>query len=378
MAFEQGPIRPPSEAESLLLRLTRNCPWNRCTFCPVYKGKKFSKRTQEAILADIDEVAEGVERAKEFSWRAGDGGKITRSVATAILNDHDTPPAAAAAVVWLYYGNGSVFLQDSDALVLPDRTLVKILTHLRKTLPGISRVTCYSRSATLSRKKVESLNEIKQAGLDRVHVGMESGSRKVLDLIRKGATPTMHIKGGVAALEAGLELSEYVMPGLGGRSLSREHAVESAGVITEISPHFTRLRSLGIRRGTPIREMVQKKEFTPPGDDMIIREIKTFVENLKDAKTMLVSDHILNLLGDLEGKLPEQHSMLLKIIDRYLELPQREKDIYRLGRRSGFFGSSGDLEKPELYRMAENIYEEAMETESSVDEICSRLIAQMI
>jgi len=378
MPFEQGPIRPPSEAESLLLRLTRNCPWNRCTFCPVYKGKKFSRRSEEDILSDIDEVAEGIRRVRESSWRAGLGGAVTRDLAAQVLGDPATGPAEAAAAVWLFHAKGSVFLQDSDALVLPEASLVRILTRLRTSLPEVTRVTCYSRSATLARKKAGVLRNLREAGLDRVHVGMESGSGKVLDLVSKGATPVLHVRGGVAAMEAGLELSEYVMPGLGGVGLSREHAIESARLICEISPSFTRLRSLGIRRGSPLAAQAAQGRFSSLDDEGIVKEIRIFVEHLADARTVLVSDHILNLLGNLEGKLPGDHGGLLRIIDGFLGLPGEEKDLYRLGRRMCLLDSVEDLGNPAVRREIEAVCRQARDLGRPIDEVCKELLQRMI
>jgi hypothetical protein len=378
MPFEQGPIRPPSEAESLFIRVTRNCPWNRCVFCPVYKGRKFSRRSDEEILADIEEIAAGILRAKELSWRTGQGGSITRGAASAILSDPATAPAEACAAAWLYQGKGSIFLQDSDALVVPVGSMVRILKTLREKLPDVRRVTCYSRSATLARKGAAALREIREAGLDRVHVGMESGSDRVLELVRKGATAKIHVDGGRAAIEAGLELSEYVMPGLGGKELSSLHAVESARVIREISPHFVRLRSLGIRRGAPLFDMVERGEFKAPGDDDVVREIRSFIEHLGKTRTILASDHILNLLGDIEGKLPGDAPALLETIDAYLGLPQRERDIYRVGRRLGLFHSTRDLDDPDRRRTAENLALKAAGTPGGIDELCTRLLSGMI
>ena len=378
MAFEQGPIRPPSEARSLLLRVTRNCPWNRCVFCPVYKGKKFSKRKEEEIIEDIDDVARGLDTAGELSFQMGCGGEITAAVAQAFVQSPDTTEAEAAAGVWLYHGEGSVFLQDSDALVIPAAAIIRILRHLREKLPMIKRVTCYSRSATLSKRGADTLKEIREAGLDRVHAGMESGSKKVLELIQKGATPEIHVRAGRAVMEAGLELSEYIMPGIGGKALSREHAVESARVISEISPDFTRLRSLGIRGRTPIGQMVEKGELEVLDDDGMVKEIRLLIENLGNARTMLVSDHILNLLGNIEGRLPGDQAELLAIIDAYLELPQKEKDIYRLGRRACVFNSTDDLRNPGRRRIAEGIYDEAQSSGMTIDEMCREMLSRMI
>ncbi|MFH1435867.1 MAG: radical SAM protein [Pseudomonadota bacterium] len=378
MAFEQGPIRPPSEARSLLLRVTRNCPWNRCAFCPVYKGKKFSRRKEEEIIGDIDAVARGLDAAVELSRSMGCGGEVTAPVVQALVQSPGVAEAEAAAGVWLYHGEGSVFLQDSDALVIPAAAIIRVLRHLRETLPMITRVTCYSRSATLAKKGAGALKQIREAGLDRVHAGLESGSKNVLELIQKGATPETHVRAGRAAMDAGLELSEYVMPGIGGKEFSREHAVESARVISEISPDFTRLRSLGIRGRTPIRNMVDKGEIEVLDDDGMVKEIRLLIENLAGARTMLVSDHILNLLGNLEGRLPGDQAKLLAIIDAYLELPRKEKDIFRLGRRACVFNSTDDLRNPGRRRIAEGIYEEAQSSGMTIDEMCREMLSRMI
>ncbi len=183
--YEQGVIRPPSEASSLLVRVTRNCPWNQCVFCPAYKGVKFSRRTVDEVKKDIDAMA----------------AEYGRSVRV-----------------------NSVFLQDADSLVLPTDDLVTILEYLRERFPRIERITTYARARTLKRKSVDDLRRLKEAGLTRVHAGLESGSEKVLQLIKKGLTPEEIVTGGRHVMDAGLELSEYVMPGIGGLALSEEHA----------------------------------------------------------------------------------------------------------------------------------------------------------
>ena len=182
----------------------------------------------------------------------------------------------------------------------------------------------------------------------------------------------------VDALQAGLELSEYVMPGLGGEALSREHALESARVITAISPHFTRLRSLGIRRGTPIRLMAEGGRFSPLDDDALVAEIRLFVEHLEGAHTRLVSDHILNLLGDLEGRLPEELPGLLGILDAYLDLPDHERELFRLGRRAGLLHSTADLGHPGLRSAVEDLSRKVADMGRSVGDICAELLERMI
>ncbi len=214
--FEQGPIRPPSEARSLLIRVTRNCPWNRCEFCPVYKGARFSRRTVEEIKEDIDTVKEIVDTLKRTSWQGGFGGSIDRRLVEGILQDERYSESFRSVALWLYHGAESAFLQDANSLVIKTSNLVEVVSYLKQTFPGLRRITSYARSSTLARKSVEDLRQLKAAGLNRIHVGLESGSDEVLAYVRKGVTAAQQIEGGQRVVAAGIELSEYVMPGLGG------------------------------------------------------------------------------------------------------------------------------------------------------------------
>jgi radical SAM superfamily enzyme YgiQ (UPF0313 family) len=238
MLFEQGPIRPPSEAYSLLLRFTRNCPWNKCEFCPVYKGARFSRRSLEEILRDIDAVCFILDDIKEKSWKKGYGGIITREYLSEILKDPDLHEQYKHVAVWAYRGKYTVFIQDANSLILKTSVLVKAIKYLKEKIPEITRITSYARASTLSRKSLEELKELKSAGLSRIHVGMESGSDKVLKFINKGITSAELIDSGQKVKEAGITLSEYLMPGLGGQDFSMEHARCSAEVINEIDPDF--------------------------------------------------------------------------------------------------------------------------------------------
>jgi len=141
LVFEQGPIRPPSEAASLLLRFTRNCPWNNCTFCPVYKGKEFSRRPLDEIKRDIDTAAEIVRDLRSFSWSQGGGGEINRHVLGGVFTDPRRNDYCRQIAVWLYSGRGSVFIQDANSLVLPTAMLVEALRYLREKIPGVGRIT---------------------------------------------------------------------------------------------------------------------------------------------------------------------------------------------------------------------------------------------
>jgi radical SAM superfamily enzyme YgiQ (UPF0313 family) len=210
----------------------------------------------------------------------------------------------------------------------------------------------------LARKPVEDLKRLKEAGLNRIHVGLESGSDEVLSYVNKGVTAKQQIEGGRRVVAAGIELSEYVMPGLGGKRLSREHALETARVLNAIDPHFIRIRSLAIPAETRLREKWERGEFERLSDEEIVRELRLFFEHLDGINSYVASDHILNLLEDLEGKLPEAKPALLSVIDRFLSLPREERLLFQLGRRLGLFRSLSDREDSELRSRALQLKEQ--------------------
>ena len=341
--FEQGPIRPPNEARSLLLRVTRNCPWNQCRFCPVYKKRKFSLRTVEEIKQDILTVREIVDDIKAVSWRLGCSGAVNDQVISSLLGNTGRSHAYQSVAMWLYYRTGACFLQDADNMVMKTDDLVEVLRFLRETLPEITRVTTYSRSRTVVRKSVESLTQIRQAGLDRIHIGLETAYDPLLKFMKKGVTGAQHIEAGQKVLKAGMELSEYVMPGLGGQEMWREHALATAEALNQINPHFIRLRSLRVPRRIPLYESLKDGTFTMQTDDMIAEEIKLFIETLDGITSTVTSDHIMNLLEEVTGKLPEDKEKMLDVIRQYQELSDLDRLVYRIGRRGGSYRSTDDL-----------------------------------
>ena len=239
MGFEQGPIRPPSEANSLLLRVTRNCPWNRCTFCSVYKQQQFSLRLVEHVIADIEAIYEVVYRVLD---ELNVQGHLTQERVNYLAENYfaDNIQVFSIAVNWLARGEGSVFLQDANSLIIKPDNLITILKHLKMRFPWISRITSYARSHTINRISDDKLAELAETGLNRIHIGMESGCDEVLKLTDKGVTKAHHIKAGQAVKKAGIELSEYVMPGLGGADLSSEHAYHTADALNQIDADFIR------------------------------------------------------------------------------------------------------------------------------------------
>ena len=381
LCFEQGPIRPPSEAKSLLVRVTRNCPWNKCLFCRTYKGTTFSLRSLAEIKQDMETIKKIYDEIKAISWKLGLKGEVTEEVVHYLYhNPEEYSSSFLNVAMWLYYGEGSVFLQDGNNLMVKTSDLVDILTLLKNTFPEITRVTSYARAKTIATKKtVEELQALRTAGLSRIHIGLESGSDNVLEFIRKGVTAAEHIDAGQNVKEAGISLSEYVIPGLAGKKLSQEHALETARVLNEINPDFIRLRTLRVVAGAGLDEKKASGEFEPVNDEEIVREIRLMVEHLEGIDSFFVSDHILNLLEEVEGKLPEDKEKMLAVMDRFLALSFEEKCNFRLGRRSSIYRTLADLKNQGLYQQVDKALKQIMAPDGDglqevIDDLTKRFV----
>ena len=360
--FEQGPIRPPNESKSFLLRITRNCPWNQCMFCPVYKGRKFSLRSVEEIKEDIKAARKIYDNIKEVSFKLGFGGDINSQVISTIFNDPGRSNSFRSLAMWMYYKTNACFLQDADNLIMKTDDLVEVLEFLRENFPEINRITTYSRSRTIARKTEDELIGIRKAGLNRIHVGLETGYDPLLKLIKKGVTSEQQIDAGRKVLKAGMELSEYVMPGLGGQEMWKKHATATANVLNRINPNFIRLRSLRIPERVPLIEKVRAGEFTKQTDDMIAEEIRVFIETLDNITSAVTSDHIMNLLEEVTGTFPQDKQKMLDVIKKYQSMPDEKRLIYRLGRRGGAYRSVDDIERdPATRKKIENLIYEIRE-----------------
>jgi radical SAM superfamily enzyme YgiQ (UPF0313 family) len=283
--YDFPPFRPPSEANSLLLRVTRGCPWNRCTFCSMYKGMKFEVRDLEEILGDI-------ELARDLY-----GDRI-----------------------------GTVFIGDSNSLVAKTEMLVKVLNALFTSFPNIQRVTSYARAKTIAKKPLEDLIKIYQAGLTRLHVGLETGDRELLKEIEKGATPEEMIEAGKRAKEAGFEYSLYVLLGIGGEEKWEQHARGTAEILNQIDPHFIRVRTFIPQPDSPLYEAMVKGRFQPASPETILKETKLLLQKLQ-VTSQFLSDHISNLLP-LHGKLPEDKEEMIQMIGEALK-ELKENDSLR-------------------------------------------------
>jgi len=273
--YDFPPFRPPSEADSLLLRVTRGCPWNRCAFCSMYKTVKFEIRDLEEIRGDID-------MARELY------GERVRTV----------------------------FIADSDSLVTKTETFLEVLKSLYASFPHVDRVTSYARAKTLAKKPFEDLERICKAGLTRLHVGLETGDRELLQEIKKGATPEEMIEAGKKAKRAGFEYSLYVLLGIGGEEKWEQHARGTAEVLNQIDPHFIRVRTFIPQPDSPLYDAMEADRFQPPGPETILKETKLLLEKLEVTSEFL-SDHISNLLP-LHGKLPQDKERMVGMAEEVL------------------------------------------------------------
>ena len=283
--YDFPPFRPPSEANSLLLRVTRGCPWNRCTFCSMYKGMKFEIR-------ELEEVLEDIEAARELY-----GDRVR-----------------------------TIFIGDSNSLVAKTEMLVKILNTLLSSFPHVERVTSYARAKTIAKKPLEDLIKIRQAGLTRLHVGLETGDRELLKGIEKGGTPEEMVEAGRKAKEAGFEYSLYVLLGIGGEEKWEQHARGTAEVLNQIDPHFIRVRTFVPQPNSPLYETMTEGRFQLASPETILKETKLLLEGLQ-VTSQFLSDHISNLLP-LHGKLPEDKDRMIQMIGEALK-ELKENDSLR-------------------------------------------------
>lgn len=329
LAFEIGVYRPPSEggSASLLLRVNENCPWNRCAFCEMYKGHRFVYRPVDEITADIDRVAAIRDEITAVSCKLGMDGEITRDLGAALLaegRDLIGNPSFVTVFNWLASGGRTAFLQDADSMSMRPREFVAVLAHLRRTLGSLTRVTTYTRSKTLSKRTPQDLRMIREAGLDRLHIGLETGDDEVLTLVQKGVSSAEQIEGGRKAVAAGFQVSMYWMPDLGGRERWRQHAANTARVLSAINPHYIRSRPLVPRPGTPLFEEVAQDRLQLSSPHERLEELALMIGGL-EVTSKVCFDHAMNAWADRGGGLlfrqgyegyqfPEEKPLLLERI----------------------------------------------------------------
>ncbi|MCB6994151.1 radical SAM protein [bacterium 210820-DFI.6.37] len=350
--YRIGPIRPPSEAQSLLLQVTQGCTWNKCKFCNLYRHTRFKAYTIDSIKEDIDRMAQYARKVSEYRRPDGawDVEGLNRELAGLSGEEQNCYYTVAN---WLINGGKNVFLQDGNTLALSGGKLTEVLKYLRQVFPRIERITSYGRAENLSRVSAEEFAELKAAGLDRIHSGFESGSDQVLRLVNKGVTSEQQIRAGQNIKAGGLELSVYFMPGLGGKALSQENARGMANVVSQIGPDFVRIRTAAVKPGTELYEDFRRGDFVLCSEEEKLMEIRTLVAETKGVSTRLVSDHIVNLLQGVRGSLDTDKEAMLAVIDGYLALPEEERKLFQIARRLGHVVSLKELPRISEARAAE-------------------------
>ncbi len=284
-------FRPPSEAESFILRVTRGCAHNSCTYCNMYRGVKFEKLSDEQIM---------------------------RQIAMAYSVDRD--------------GVRRVFLADGDALVLPTEKLLKILETLKKYFPNLERVASYAAPGDILRKSVEELTALREAGLEMLYYGMESGDSQTLKDIRKGVDGPRSIEAGRRVRAAGMQLSIMIILGIAGQEGSERHALATAHAINEIKPTHLSALSLMLYRGSELKAQFERGEFHPLPPYGLMEELKVIVEHLDLPETermIFRSNHVSNYIR-LAATLPREKQLLLDDIEESIQYLKRQKnwDVY--------------------------------------------------
>ncbi len=278
MRYEGTIFRPPSEAGSLLIQATVGCPHNKCTFCSMYKNTRFRVRSVEDIKEDLVTARD-------------------------------------------YYGPfvESVFFPDGNTIIMKTAQLEEIFRFTRELFPELQRITIYGSARFVNKKGLEELKRLKEAGLTRIHMGMESGDDITLERICKGVTAAEIITAGQKLKETGIEVSEYYMVGIGGRARWKEHAEGSARVLSAINPDYIRLRTFAPEGNTPIMEEIKAGTMQLLSPHEALREIRVLIENLQCQGSMVVSDHISNY-WNINGILPRDRDQMLAEIDKALQI----------------------------------------------------------
>ena len=339
LPFEQGPIRPVDEADSLLIRTTRGCPWNRCSFCSLYDTMQFSIRPVAEIKQDI--------------WAARD-----------------------------YFGGhpfDTCFLQDGDSFVMRTKDLIEILETLKKAFPDLRQISSYGRAQTMVKKSSQAIKEICDAGLNKLYCGMESGSLEVLEKIRKGITPESIIQSARMARQAGMHTTQFIILGLGGTELTEIHALETARVLNNINPDHIRVLTIGVKPGTDLDRQMTQGKWTRPSESAMIAEQRLLLEHLDGVDSHYANHHSVDLLLEIRGQLPADRQRLLGIMDRFLSLSESRQTNFIMGRRLGYYRTLDDqARKPDFLFVEKQVKKAFAPGHGSLEDIFHHLRIQVI
>jgi len=280
LRYEGTIYRPPSEAYSLLIQATIGCPHNKCSFCSMYKGTRFKIRPvgdiKEDLLAARDHYGEYIE---------------------------------------------SIFFPDGNTIIMKAEQLIDIFSYARSLFPELKRITIYGSARFVNKKSQEDLIGLHEAGLSRLHMGMESGDDITLQKINKGTTAAEIIEAGLKLKKAGIQTSEYYLVGIAGKDRWKEHAENSAQVLSAFSPEFIRLRTFAPEPNTPITEEIEAGRFQYLSPHEALREVRVLIENLNCNNSMVLSDHITNY-WNVNGLIPRDRDKMLAEIDKALKIDE--------------------------------------------------------
>ena len=275
MHYEGNIIRPPSEANSILLQVTVGCSRNKCTFCGTYRGERFKIKLDSVIMEDIAFAAQYCKRQRR------------------------------------------VFICDGDALIVPQKRLLKILIEIKKQLPWVTRVGLYANAKSLKMKTLDELKALKDHGLGIVYMGLETGDDVTLKKINKGATADDMIQMGRKARAGGIKLSITVLLGIAGKRRSKIHARETGRVLSAIDPEYVGALSLMLIPGTPLYKDYVSGEFTLLESAEMLEELKTMIAATDLSRGLFHANHASNYLP-IKARLPKEKEATIKLIDKAL------------------------------------------------------------
>ncbi len=271
-------IRPPSEANSLILQVMYGCSHGDCTFCGSYVDKPFRVRPFAEVIEDVQNLPEGYK------------AHIDR-----------------------------VFLADGDALAIPKRRMLELLDLLHAELPSLQRISAYANAHSLLRLAQEDLAEIRQGGLELLYLGLESGDDPTLEWIKKGVTVAQQIEGCRKAKAAGFAMSVTAILGIGGNERTHEHAIGTGKALSAIDPEYIGILSLMLEAGTEMTEAVRSGQFVVPEPLDLLRELREIIANIDVTNAVFRSNHASNYLA-LRGTLPKDKQALLDGLDHVIEM----------------------------------------------------------
>ena len=283
MEYEGIVIRPPSEADSLILQVSLGCSHNKCTFCPTYKGRRFRIKDLAQIKEEIDEMT--------------GYGPFPR-----------------------------VFLADGDALIIPQPKLLAIFDYLNEKISGLRRVGLYGNAKSILRKSVEELKELRDRKLGIVYLGVETGDPALLEKIRKGATYDQLVEAGRRVKEAGIRLSVTVLLGLAGAGDGQKHALATANILSAIDPDFASALTLMVVPGTPLHEDMQAGRFQVPSLFELLEELETIVARSNFSRCYFTSNHASNYLP-IKARMPKDKEAVVSLIRRVIAA--KDKSLLR-------------------------------------------------